>query len=269
MATVVKKQKVNSKGKVAIKPVKTQKKEEKPVNKAKIVIKKDEVEDEEEQSDEIDSERDEKVSSDEEESEESGVEDLEALDDEMDVDNVSSGDEDSEKSENDSESESELDSDGEYPKLKKKKNLDDGSSSFASALNAIVGSKLKAYDRKDPILARNKVTLKKLESDKLESKAKKLMLTEKKELYDKFRVKKILPSSSNPQELKDILDKERRLKKVAQRGVVRLFNAVLSTQIKTNQEISQEKVGEVRKEELMNEISKEKFLDLVQAAGDE
>lgn len=185
------------------------------------------------------------------------------VDDEVDVDGVSSNEE-AEEDEDSSEYDGE---DDEIPKIKKKKNLDDGSESFANAFNAIVGSRLKAYNRKDPILAKNKTTLKKLESDKLEAKAKRLILSEKKQVHDKHRVKNLLPSASEPEKVRTIIHNERQLKKVAQKGVVRLFNAVLSTQIKTNQELGQEKVGQTKKEELMNEISKEKFLDLVQAAG--
>lgn len=189
------------------------------------------------------------------------------VDDEVDVDGISS-DEEAEGDEEEDEDSSEYDGeDDEIPKIKKKKNLDDGSESFANAFNAIVGSRLKAYNRKDPILAKNKTTLKKLESDKLEAKAKRLILSEKKQVHDKHRVKNLLPSASEPEKVRTIIQNERQLKKVAQKGVVRLFNAVLSTQIKTNQELGQEKVGQTKKEELMNEISKEKFLDLVQAAG--
>lgn len=193
------------------------------------------------------------------------------VDDEVDVDEVSSDEdeeEDPEEDEEDEEDSSDYDGeDDEVPKLKKKKNLDDGSESFANAFNAIVGSRLKAYNRKDPILAKNKTTLKKLESDKLEAKAKRLILSEKKQIHDKHRIKNLLPSADEPEKVRTIIQNERQLKKVAQKGVVRLFNAVLSTQIKTNQELGQEKVGQAKKEELMNEISKEKFLDLVQAAG--
>lgn len=185
------------------------------------------------------------------------------VDDEVDVDGVSSNEE-AEEDEDSSEYDGE---DDEIPKIKKKKNLDDGSESFANAFNAIVGSRLKAYNRKDPILTKNKTTLKKLESDKLEAKAKRLILSEKKQVHDKNRVKNLLPSASEPEKVRTIIHNERQLKKVAQKGVVRLFNAVLSTQIKTNEELGQEKVGQTKKEELMNEISKEKFLDLVQAAG--
>lgn len=188
------------------------------------------------------------------------------VDDEVEVDGVSSGEE-AEDSEGNTDLSEDDDEDDETLKVKKKKNLDDGSESFSSAFNAIVGSRLKAYNRKDPILAKNKTTLKKLESDKLEAKAKRLILSEKKQAHDKHRVKNLLPSANEPEKVRLIIQNERQLKKVAQKGVVRLFNAVLSTQIKTNQEIGKEQVGQTKKEELMNEISKEKFLDLVQAAG--
>ncbi|EMG47102.1 RRP15 Ribosomal RNA-processing protein 15 [Candida maltosa Xu316] len=205
--------------------------------------------------------------SDEQEEDDEEEEDIDqeiGSDDEIDIANVSSS-----SSEDDGDDEAEDESD--FPKLKKRKtkSVDDGSESFATALNSIVNSKLKAYDRKDPILARNKTTLKKLESDKLESKAKRALLQEKKVLHDKCRVKNVLPSSDEPEKVRQVIEKEKALKKVAQRGVVRLFNAVLSTQIKTNQEVSKEKVGQSKREELMNDVSKEKFLDLIAAAGNE
>lgn len=193
-----------------------------------------------------------------EEAEDSG------LDDEFDVADVSS-DEDKNSSDDDSG----LESDDNIPKLKKKKNLDDGSGSFANAFNAIIGSKLKAYDRKDPILARNKSSIKKLESDKLEAKAKRALLADKRELQCKRRVTNLLPTANEPEKAREMLERERRLKKVAQRGVVKLFNAILATQVTTNHEISHEKAGQTKKEELMTEISKAKFLDLVKAAGQE
>lgn len=190
------------------------------------------------------------------------------VDDEADVENVSSDEESGEEQGVGSDEDSDSDDEGEdVPKLKKKKNLDDGSESFANAFSAIVGSRLKAYNRKDPILAKNKTTLKKLESDKLEAKAKRLLLSEKKQLYDTHRVTNLLPSAEEPEKVALLIRGERHLKKIAQKGVVRLFNAVLSTQVRTIEEVGREKVGQTKKEELMNEISKEKFLDLVQAAG--
>lgn len=196
---------------------------------------------------------DEEASDDEEMGSEAGEED------EFDVDDVSSGDESPSEDEDEEEGDN-------FPMKKKKTKTDDGSEAFSLAVNAILGSKLKAYDRNEPILARNKKTLKKLESDKLEAKAKRALLAEKRATYEKHRVKNLLPSGDDAGK---VLEKERRLKKIAQRGVVRLFNAVMATQIQTELEIRSELAGHARKEELMNEISKEKFLDLVQAAGED
>ena len=72
-------------------------------------------------------------------------------DDEVDLADVSSSSDDDEDED-----------ESNFPKLKKNKgkSIDDGSESFATALTSIVNSKLKSYDRKDPILVRNKTTLK-------------------------------------------------------------------------------------------------------------
>lgn len=256
MGPILKKQKLNKgnakEGKVEVKEV------EKAVNtkntkkvQPEISAKSDEESDEES---DVASDK-----SDEEEFEE--LDDLD-LDDEVEVDDVSSGES------GDSNSESESDYDEDLPKLKKKKNLDDGSKSFANAFSAIVNSKLKAYDRKDPILARSKVTLKKFDQDKLDAKARRLLLADKKVSHDNHRIKNLMASSTEPERVRELLQAERDLKKTAQKGVVRLFNAVLSTQVKTTEALTSEIGGESRKDELMNEISKEKFLDLVQLAGE-
>lgn len=186
--------------------------------------------------------------------------DVDAEDDELDLDDVSSDEEDSDEEDDDN--------DENLPKLKKrKKNKDDGSESFANAVNAILGSKLKAYDRKDPILARSKQTIKKAESEKLEAKARRELLAEKKKVYDKDRVKDLLPKDDST--AREVLEHEKRLKKIAQRGVVRLFNVVMSTQTRTSSEVSKTKVlGQDQKDKLISEVSKEKFFDLIKAAGD-
>lgn len=191
--------------------------------------------------------------------------------DQFDVEGVngSESESESEASEAEEDAEGSEDDDESFPLKKKKKAADDGRGTFANAFNAILGSKLKAYDRKDPILVRNKSTLKKLESDKLEAKAKRLLLSEKKDIYDKQRIRDLRPTAEEPEKARAMLEKERQLKKVAQRGVVKLFNAVLATQVSTSHELEQERIGLSRKEELVNEISKLKFLDLVKAAGEE
>ncbi|EGV60752.1 pre-60S ribosomal particles component [Yamadazyma tenuis] len=197
------------------------------------------------------SEDDESVS----ETHDSSAADDSDIDDEHEIDAASDSNDDSDE-----------DSDDDIPKLKKKKNTDDGSASFANAFTNIIGSKLKAHSRAAPIMTRNKVVLKKLETDKLEHKAKRALLSEKKQAFDKHRVKNLLPTGEE-ENIRQILESEKKLKKVAQKGVVRLFNAIMSTQVRTNEAISKEKVGQVKKEELFNEMSKEKFLDLVQSTA--
>ncbi|CCD23611.1 rRNA-processing protein RRP15 NDAI_0B05780 [Naumovozyma dairenensis CBS 421] len=206
----------------------------------------------------------------------------EIQDDELDLSDVSSvseanGSEDdgSDAHERGEEDEEEGD---DFPKKKKSKKSkhDDGSNDFSSAVNAILSSHLKAYDRKDPIMARNKKVLKKNESDKLEQQARRVLTTERKKLLNKARKKDIIPIASgenqNGEEIRAVLEKETKLRKIAQKGVVKLFNAILSTQVKTEKEIATT-MGDIKnrkeRETLITEVSKEKFLDLVKAAGED
>lgn len=172
-------------------------------------------------------------------------------------------------SENSEDSEDSQDSQSEteeaLPKRKKAK-TDDGSTDFSAAMNAILDSKLKAHDRSDPIMKRSRKQTKQLASDKLEAKAKRALTAERKAKLNRNRVKDLLPTDDST--ARDVLMKEKKLRKVAQRGVIKLFNAILMTQTKTSQELNDSTlIGATKKEQLMNEISKEKFLDLVQAAG--
>lgn len=157
--------------------------------------------------------------------------------------------------------------DDSFPLRKKKQDTDSGKESFANAFNAIVGSKLKAYDRKDPILARNKTTHKKLEAEKLEAKARRLIRAEKKEEQDKQRIKHLLPKDAS--KIREALEFERKMKKVAQRGVVKLFNVILATQMTTSKELASGSISESKDPESFNEMTKLTFLDLVKAAGQE
>ncbi|KAH3666975.1 hypothetical protein OGAPHI_003425 [Ogataea philodendri] len=189
--------------------------------------------------------------------------------DERSDDSGNEGDEGSDSETDGSSNESEYsdDDNDEIPALPaKKKNKSDGSEAFSKAMNALLDSKLKAHDRKDPILARSKTQLKKLESEKLELKAKRQLLAEKKAKLTSNRVRNLLPTDDSL--AREVLEKEKKYRKVAQRGVIKLFNAILSTQTETNKEVGAlEGVGQSKKKELINEISTEKFLDLVQEAG--
>ncbi|AWU75863.1 uncharacterized protein C5L36_0B10990 [Pichia kudriavzevii] len=148
-----------------------------------------------------------------------------------------------------------------------KKSKTEETDNFANAMNALLDTRLKAYDRKDPILVRSKKELKKFDDEKLEQKAKRLLLNEKKKKLTANRNKELLPTDDRT--ARQVLDHEKKLKKTAQRGVIKLFNAILMTQSSTENDINREKgiLGQSKKKELVNEISKEKFLDLVQKAG--
>ncbi|QLL32048.1 hypothetical protein HG536_0C02170 [Torulaspora globosa] len=179
--------------------------------------------------------------------------------------------------EEDEKSAEESEDDDEFPLKKKAKRSkhDDGSADFSSAVNAILSSHLKAYDRKDPIMARNKKVLRKNEADKLEQRAKRALLVEKKKQLNKARKREIIPTVSDElsgEEIRNILEKEAALRKIARKGVVKLFNAILSTQVTTAKQ-AESGLGDIRnkeeREQLITEVSKEKFLDMVKSAAEE
>lgn len=60
----------------------------------------------------------------------------------------------------------------------------------------------------------------------------------------------------------EMVEQERRLKKTAQRGVVKLFNAVRAAQVK-GEEAAKEGGAPGRKKERVTEMSKAGFLELV------
>lgn len=190
------------------------------------------------------------------------------LDSESGLELASETDSDLEKSQDeDEDDEDEDDDDIPVPQKKQKVSKKQETEQFSNAINALLDTHLKAYDRKDPILARSKKELKTFENDKLEEKAKKLLLAEKKKRLTANRVKDLLPTDDST--ARQVLEKEKKLKKIAQKGVIKLFNAILMTQTETEQDISKESglIGNAKKKELVNEISKEKFLSLVQQAG--
>jgi hypothetical protein len=201
-----------------------------------------------------------------------GAEEVEQ-DDEFSDAALAAAESDSSASASESESESEAEAEAEdsgsddipKPLKKAKVSKKEESEKFANAMNALLDTRLKAYDRKDPILARSKRELKKFEDDKLEQKAKRLLLAEKKKKLTANRVKDLLPTDETI--ARQVLQHERQLKKTAQRGVIKLFNAILMTQTSTEAEMSNESgLGQTKKKELVNELSKEKFLSLVQNA---
>ncbi|KAK9375534.1 Rrp15p-domain-containing protein [Lipomyces chichibuensis] len=146
--------------------------------------------------------------------------------------------------EGDDEGESELDDDEEIENInaaanekrtKQKKRTDP--EAFSSAMTAILSSHLKAHDRKDPVLVRSKQTAKAIEESKLEAKARRELRLEKKQFLDKARIRDVITGiregeTPNPDAVQKNTERERKLKKTAKRGVVKLFNTVIEAQKK-------------------------------------
>ncbi|OLN88994.1 Ribosomal RNA-processing protein 15 [Colletotrichum chlorophyti] len=175
----------------------------------------------------------------------------------------SDSDSDSEESENDN---------GTTRKSKSKRN---DPSAFSTSISKILSTKLSNSKRADPVLARSAEaheSAKAAVDQALESKARKQMRAQKKEALEKGRVRDVLIAPQGQgTSTAEMLEKERRLRKVAQRGVVKLFNAVRAAQVKAAEAEKKARkegvVGVVRREEKINEMSKKGFLDLIASGG--
>ena len=137
--------------------------------------------------------------------------------------------------------------------MAKNKPISNDKNAFASSMAHILGKET-ATSR--VILARSNAE-KRIAEERLEQRAKRMLKAEKAKETDKDRR---FPDVST-------LDHERRLKRIATRGVVQLFNAIRLEQV---QEPSQ--VGKVaparrvrnKKKEKTAKVSKARFLDLLQ-----
>ncbi|KAI9822524.1 MAG: hypothetical protein M1827_000243 [Pycnora praestabilis] len=170
-------------------------------------------------------------------------------------------------------------SDDEHSRSKKRKRNDP--EAFATSISKILGAKLSTVKRSDPVLARSKTAAaasQELANSRLEAKAKHKLKEEKKSEFDRGRVKDVLGldivsttlEGENAVSVGEILEQERRLRKTAQRGVVKLFNAVRAAQVKGEEaarEARKGTIGTSRREERVNEMSKKGFLDLIAGGG--
>lgn len=181
-----------------------------------------------------------------------------------------------ESDEEDSEG-SEDDDEDDQRQMGKKKN---DNTAFATSLTKILGTKLSTSKRSDPVLSRSieaQEASRQMADNALESKAKKQLRDQKRRAFEKGRVKDVLVATSDEKtgefesSTAEIMETERRLRKTAQRGVVKLFNAVRAAQVAgTEAEKGTKKAGVIgmgRREEKVNELSKKGFLDLIASGG--
>ncbi|KAM3087524.1 pre-60S ribosomal particles component [Clarireedia jacksonii] len=211
--------------------------------------------------------------------------------DEDDEPNLDAADNDAESevtdgSNSDSESSEDDDSDtNSNPNLIRKRKRNDPEA-FATSMSKILGSKLSASKRSDPVLSRSVTAIeasKEMTDLALEKKAKNKMREEKKAALEKGRVKDVLGASTafdasnghgtgeDLPSVQETMELEKRLRKTAQRGVVKLFNAVRAAQIKGEEAAREARqkgvVGQGRREEKINEMSKKGFLELIAGGG--
>lgn len=160
---------------------------------------------------------------------------------------------------------------------------------FATSLAAILSSKLPTTKRQDPVLARSRDAEQanlEISEGRLEAKAKRKLREEKRQAKERGHVKDILlgerasiptatletPAAETPDmSAAEIAEQERRLRKTAQRGVVKLFNAVRAAQVRTEQATKAVRakgvVGHQQREEKVGEMGRQAFLDMVSAGG--
>ncbi|KAK7189757.1 hypothetical protein DPSP01_005814 [Paraphaeosphaeria sporulosa] len=141
---------------------------------------------------------------------------------------------------------------------------------FATSISKILNTKLTSTKRSEPILSRSKSAQeanKTLSDQKLTHKANKQLLAEKRAVQEKGRVKDVLGLNDPSISTAATTAKEKELRRTAQKGVIKLFNAVRAAQVKGEQaeREAREKgvVGLGKREEQVKELSKQGFLDMI------
>lgn len=146
-------------------------------------------------------------------------------------------------------------------------------SAFASSISAILSSKLTTTKRADPVLARSATAASNAEQRadiKLEAAARRKLTHDKKALQDRGHVRDVLGTDEKSKvSAAAVAEHEKKLRKMAQRGVVKLFNAVRAAQVKGEEARAGVEatpgavVGIDQRSQKVTEMSKQGFLDLL------
>ncbi|KAL6835174.1 Rrp15p domain-containing protein [Trichoderma camerunense] len=181
-----------------------------------------------------------------------------------------------EEDDDDDDDDDDMDLDVGAAKTKSKRN---DPTAFATSLSKILSTKLSASKRSDPVLSRSAAAheASKVAVDiALEQKARRKLKEQKRVALEKGRIKDILVAtvdeSGEPEmTTSEMLAIEKTLRKTAQRGVIRMFNAVRASQVlaaEAERAVRKEGViGHKTREEKVNEMSKKGFLDLIASGG--
>lgn len=141
-------------------------------------------------------------------------------------------------------------------------------SAFSTSISKILSTKLPSSARADPVLSRSRTaaqTTSDFANEKLDKQARAKLRAEKKEELDRGRVRDVMGIErglAGP-----VAEDEKRLRKMAQRGVVKLFNAVRAAQVRGEEAAKDERkkgtIGMGEREKAVNEVSKQGFLELI------
>lgn len=187
-------------------------------------------------------------------------------DDEPDV-NASSGDEDEGGDREDNDSMADDDDEEGGLRIKPVTKRHDPTA-FSTSISKILSTKLPTSARADPVLSRSKAAAQassELANERLEQRARSKLRAEKKQVQERGRVRDVLGIERG--EAGETAEEEKRLRKIAQRGVVKLFNAVRAAQVRGEEAARAEQkkgtIGIEERKKAANEVSKQSFLELI------
>jgi hypothetical protein len=139
---------------------------------------------------------------------------------------------------------------------------------FSTSISKILSTKLPTSARADPVLSRSKSaaqTTSDLANERLEQRARAKLRADKKEEQDRGHIRDVLGVERG--EAGETAEEEKRLRKIAQRGVVKLFNAVRAAQVRGEDAAREERkkgtIGMEERKKAVNEVSKQGFLELI------
>lgn len=167
-----------------------------------------------------------------------------------------------------SSSDSDPDTQSTTTKPTKKKSKRNDPEAFSTSITKILSTKLPTSVRHDPVLSRSLEATKTRQdasNDRLETKARAKLRAEKQAALQKGRTKDVLGIERGI--AGEVAEKEKALRKIAQRGVIQLFNAFRAAHVRAEEARKEERkkgtVGMGERERKVNEVSKEGFLELI------
>jgi hypothetical protein len=139
---------------------------------------------------------------------------------------------------------------------------------FSTSITKILSTKLSQNARKDPVLSRSREAVQAsndIANERLEQRAKAKLRADRKEDLERGRVEDVLGLTTG--NAGQTAEEEKRLRRIAQKGVVKLFNAVRAAQVKGKEAAEEARkqgtVGFANREQKTNEAVTKGFLEFI------